>query len=56
MLRGSATLLRGSATLRWGGTSLTVPAGHWAVIPEEQHGLHADEDTLALLTVAPRAS
>lgn len=55
---GSATIqvLRGSATLRWDDTSLAVPAGHWAVIPEQQHGLHADEDTVALLTVAPRAS
>ena len=54
---GSATIqvLEGRATLRWADTTLTVPAGHWAVIPEEQHGLHADQDTVALLTVAPRA-
>lgn len=53
---GSATIhvLQGSATLRWADTTLAIPAGHWAAIPEQEHSLHADENTVALLTVAAR--
>ena len=51
---GAATLqvLRGRAALAWGGQRLDVGEGDWAAIPDAPHALHADEDTVVLLTVA----
>ena len=46
-------VLQGSGTLTWHGEELRVTAGTWAPIPLEKHGLSADEDLLALLTVVP---
>ncbi len=51
---GPATLhvLTGRATLVSGGTTVTVGAGEWVPIPREEHRVEADEDVVALLTVA----
>lgn len=50
---GPATIhvIAGTGTLRWGGETLQVTAGQWAPIPLDKHGLTADEDLVALLTV-----
>lgn len=51
---GPATiqLLRGSATINAGDETLELAAGSWATIPRERHDLQAEEDTLAVITVA----
>jgi len=46
-------VLTGTGTLTHGGEELSISAGSWAPIPLEKHGLRADEDLLALLTVVP---
>lgn len=49
----SLTVVRGRAVLSWGdGERLSVPAGHWAAIPDEPHALRAQDDAVILLTVA----
>lgn len=51
---GPATLhvLAGRLTLVSGESSTAVGAGEWTPIPRETHRLEADEDVVALLTVA----
>ncbi|MFA9432201.1 cupin domain-containing protein [Egicoccus sp. AB-alg2] len=46
-------VLSGAGRLRLGDEEVRLTAGTWAPIPLEKHGLHADEDLLALLTVVP---
>lgn len=46
-------VIQGAGTLRWGGDTLQVSAGQWAPIPLDKHGLSAEEDLIALLTVVP---
>jgi quercetin dioxygenase-like cupin family protein len=55
---GMATieLLIGRVRLTVGTDERIIEAGHWASIPAEVHGLVADEDSVALLTVARRPS
>ena len=50
---GPATLLvlTGSGALTVGDRRIELRDGDWAQIPDEQHGLHADTDLVALLTV-----
>ena len=52
---GPATIhvIEGRGTLRCGDETLEVAAGQWAPIPLDQHGLTADEDLVAMLTVVP---
>ena len=52
---GPATiyLVRGRATLAWDGGSVELRDGQWAAIPTDRHSLHAGEDSIVLLTVAP---
>lgn len=51
---GQATLevLIGCVRLTTDAGEVALDAGHWAPIPDEVHGLAADEDSVALLTVA----
>ena len=51
---GPATLqvLQGAVTVRSGDTTLEVPQGHWAAIPDAPHDLVADADAVLLLTIA----
>lgn len=51
---GDATVLclRGQVTLHWGDRNVTVPAGALTDVPTRRHDLVADEDSVALLTVA----
>lgn len=51
---GQATIevLVGRVRLTTDAAEVTLDAGHWAPIPDEVHGLVADEDSVALLTVA----
>jgi quercetin dioxygenase-like cupin family protein len=55
---GEATIevLIGRVRLTVGADEQTLEAGLWAPIPSEVHGLIADEDSVALLTVASRTS
>ncbi|WP_052668572.1 hypothetical protein [Nitriliruptor alkaliphilus] len=55
---GQATLevLVGRVRLTTDADELALSAGHWAPIPDEVHGLVADEDSVALLTVAGRTT
>jgi len=54
---GPATiqLLRGSATLNSEERTVELRSGQWAPIPAARHDLRADDDTIALITVAPTA-
>jgi quercetin dioxygenase-like cupin family protein len=45
-------VLRGQATLHAGGEATPLRAGQLAEIPLQRHDLAADQDTVALLTVA----
>ena len=51
---GPATLhvLAGRVSLVSGDTTVSVGVGEWVPIPREEHRLEADEDVVALLTVA----
>jgi quercetin dioxygenase-like cupin family protein len=51
---GPATIhiLVGAATLTGGGEEQRLGTGAWSPIPLENHGLRAEEDLVALLTVA----
>ena len=51
---GAATVqvLRGSVVLHTPTHEWQLPAGRLAQIPDERHGLRAEEDTAVLLTVA----
>jgi quercetin dioxygenase-like cupin family protein len=53
---GQATIqvLVGQVRLTVGGNDQAVAAGQWAPIPDETHGVTADEESVALLTVAAR--
>lgn len=53
---GEATLqvLRGRVRLVAGDQSWEGAAGDLLVVPESRHALHADEDSVVLLTVAKR--
>lgn len=55
---GSATIevLVGAVRLTVGDDETVLVAGRWAPIPDEVHGLAADEDSVALLTVANNAA
>jgi quercetin dioxygenase-like cupin family protein len=52
---GPATLylVSGRATLESDEVTVELRTGQWATIPPSKHNLRADEDTIALLTVAP---
>jgi quercetin dioxygenase-like cupin family protein len=52
---GPATLqvLKGVATLTVDGDETRLPLGAWTPIPRDRHGLRAEEDLVALLTVVP---
>ena len=52
---GPATiyLLRGAVTITSDNVTVDLRAGDWARIPTALHNLRADEDVVALLTVAP---
>lgn len=54
---GPATIqvLSGSLTVSWGEDSRAMRAGQWATLPLELHRVHADSDTVALVTVAADA-
>lgn len=51
---GPATLqvLQGTVVLGTQESSVTVPEGHWAAIPDQTHDLQAQTDATVLLTVA----
>ena len=49
-------ILRGTFVLSHDGTDTTLEAGDWATVPVTPHGLRAETDGVALLTVAPRAA
>lgn len=53
---GPATLqvLSGAVRVRWADGELELAAGDWGSIPDERHDLHADSDSVCLLTVGPR--
>jgi quercetin dioxygenase-like cupin family protein len=53
---GQATIevLIGRVRITGAAEEVALEAGHWAPIPSEVHGLAADEDSVALLTVANR--
>jgi quercetin dioxygenase-like cupin family protein len=55
---GQATIevLAGSVRITVGEAAQALRAGGWAPIPDETHGLIADEDSVALLTVAGRTA
>ena len=44
-------MLRGRVRLTTAGDTWNGSAGDLLVIPQERHGLHADEDAVVLLTV-----
>jgi quercetin dioxygenase-like cupin family protein len=48
-------VLQGAGTLRFGDETVRLTAGQWAPLPLDKHGLSADEDLVALLTVVPNA-
>lgn len=48
----SIQVLRGSLTVSWGDEDRAMQAGQWATLPLELHRVHADSDTVALVTVA----
>jgi quercetin dioxygenase-like cupin family protein len=50
--QASIEVLIGRVRLTVGTDELTLEAGHWAPIPPEVHGMVADVDSVALLTVA----
>jgi quercetin dioxygenase-like cupin family protein len=50
--QASIEVLVGRVRLTVGSDEVALEAGHWAPIPPEVHGLVADEDSVALLTVA----
>lgn len=54
---GPATihLLRGTATMSSQEGAVELVGGQWATIPASRHDLRADDDTVALITVAPTA-
>jgi quercetin dioxygenase-like cupin family protein len=47
----SIHVLTGRATLTVDGQEQQLEAGTWAPIPRQRHGLRADDDVVALLTV-----
>jgi quercetin dioxygenase-like cupin family protein len=53
---GPATLqvLIGAVRVRWADGELELGAGDWGSLPDERHDLHADSDSVCLLTVGPR--
>lgn len=53
-VNGPATiqLLRGAATMTDAERTLDLSEGDWAAIPQDRHDLQAQEDTVALITVA----
>jgi quercetin dioxygenase-like cupin family protein len=53
---GPATIqvLAGRVTLSAGDERVTLGTGEWSTIPRREHRLDADEDAVALLTVAGR--
>jgi quercetin dioxygenase-like cupin family protein len=55
---GPATIhvLSGNLTLTVDGDETPLGTGTWATIPQVAHGLRADTDATALLTVAPHAN
>ena len=55
---GPATiqLLRGAATMNSPEGAVQLHGGQWAKIPDAPHNLHAEDDTVALITVAPPGS
>lgn len=53
--RASIQLLRGSATIRSDDGAIGLVQGQWAPMPVERHNLVADEDVVALVTVAATA-
>lgn len=52
---GPATiqLLRGTATMNSAEGAVQLRGGQWAPIPDARHDLLAEDDTVALITVAP---
>lgn len=52
---GPATiqLLRGAATMNSPEGAVQLHGGQWAQIPDAPHNLRAEDDTVALITVAP---
>jgi quercetin dioxygenase-like cupin family protein len=54
---GPATIqvLQGTATMSSGEGAVELVGGQWAAIPAARHDLRADDDTVALITVAPTA-
>jgi quercetin dioxygenase-like cupin family protein len=53
--RATIQLLRGSATLNSEDGAVELSQGRWAPIPGARHDLEANDDTIALITVAPTA-
>lgn len=55
---GQATIevIVGRVRLTVGDEAETLVTGQWAPIPDQVHGLAADEDSVALLTVAARTA
>lgn len=49
--QSSLQVLRGRVRLRTAGDEWQGGAGDYLVIPRERHSLHADEDSVVLLTV-----
>jgi quercetin dioxygenase-like cupin family protein len=49
----SIQIVRGAGVLTCDGNELRLTAGQWAPVPLERHTLRAEEDLVALLTVAP---
>jgi len=48
----SVLVLRGRVRLVAGETSVSLPAHHVSPVPDRRHSLHAEEDSVVLLSVA----
>ncbi len=53
--RATIEVIVGQVQITVGDEGTVLAAGQWALIPDQVHGLLADEDSVALLTVANAA-
>lgn len=50
--RATVQVLQGAVRVTSGSEELALHDGQWAVVPAEEHEVHADKDAVILLTVA----
>lgn len=53
--RATIQVLRGSVTINSDGAALDLNEGQWAMVPEVEHDVHANADSVVLLTVGETA-